>query len=302
MDKDGKFPHLSFLLTAYFWELGSIFLFYMQQVNVNKEDMRNFFVTKLAEKGFAPKGVDYSWWPNAIENIFASNKSPYLDSNSKYPSPSLYELMVFCIYSGAAFTETMGLTAASYDYFHCKLYDELYGQFYKLTNYIKNKRNSTFPEEVEEDYTNNAINLYEFLYQIVEEYFASIGVQDLPFERYYDGTLSDGFFIIMNKHQVFSDLDSIGANLYNVRRALRTGERSWPGISKEPILSFQLSNSIRINAHDLGNNLFFDINQRNVRHTHGNIGACPYCGGTYITKYFDGTAECNLCRRIFRYC
>ena len=171
-----------------------------------------------------------------------------------------------------------------------------------MTNYIKNKRNSTFPEEVEEDYTNNAINLYEFLYQIVEEYFASIGVQDLPFERYYDGTLSDGFFIIMNKHQVFSDLDSIGANLYNVRRALRTGERSWPGISKEPILSFQLSNSIRINAHDLGNNLFFDINQRNVRHTHGNIGACPYCGGTYITKYFDGTAECNLCRRIFRYC
>ena len=22
------------------------------------------------EGGFAPKGVDYSWWPNAIENIF----------------------------------------------------------------------------------------------------------------------------------------------------------------------------------------------------------------------------------------
>ena len=112
----------------------------MQQVNVNKEDMRNFFVTKLAEKGFAPIGVDYSWWPNAIENIFASNKSPYLDPNGKYPSPSLYELMVFCIYSGAAFTETMGLTAASYDYFHCKLYDELYGQFCKLTNYIKNDK------------------------------------------------------------------------------------------------------------------------------------------------------------------
>lgn len=236
----------------------------MQQVNVNKEDMRNFFVTKLAEKGFAPKGVDYSWWPNAIENIFASNKSPYLNSNCKYPSPSLYELMVFCIYSGAAFTETMGLTAASYDYFHCKLYDELYGSFYKLTNYIKNERNSTFPEEIEEDYTNNAINLYEFLYQIVEEYFSSIGVPDLPFTRNYDGSLSDGFFVIMNKHQVFSDLDSIGANLYNVGQALRTGVRSWPGISKEPILSFQLSNSIRINAHNLGNNLFFDLNQRNI--------------------------------------
>ena len=274
----------------------------MQQVNVNKEDMRNFFVTKLAEKGFAPKGVDYSWWPNAIENIFASNKSPYLDPNGKYPSPLLYELMVFCIYSGAAFTETMGLTAASYDYFHCKLYDELYGQFCKLTNYIKNERNSTFPEEIEEDYTNNAINLYEFLYQIVEEYFSFIGVPDMPFTRNYDGSLSDGFFVIMNKHQVFSDLDSIGANLYNVGQALRTGVRSWPGISKEPILSFQLSNSIRINAHDLGNNLFFDINQRNIRHTYGNIGSCPYCGGTYITKYFDGTAECNHCHRIFRYC
>ena len=234
----------------------------MNQVSVNKEDMRNFFVNKLAEGGFAPKGVGYRWWPNCIENIFTNTLSPYLDPDLTYPSPSLYELMVFCIYSGAAFTETMESTPASYDYFHCCLYDELYGKFYKLTNYIKNQRNSTFPEEIEDDFTDTAINLYEYLYEIVEEYFSSIGVPDLPFERYYNGSLADGFFIIINKQQVFSDLDSIGANLYNVGRALRAGQCSWAGISKESILSFELSDAIRRNVHNLGKNLFFDINTR----------------------------------------
>jgi hypothetical protein len=143
----------------------------------------------------------------------------------------------------------MEITAASYDYFHCSLYEELYGPFYKLTNYIKNQRSSCFPEEVEDDFTNNAINLYEYLYEIVEEYFSSIGVPDLPFERYYNGSLADGFFIIINKQQVFSDLDSIGANLYNVGRALRAGQCSWAGISKESILSFELSDAIRRNVH-----------------------------------------------------
>ena len=273
----------------------------MNQVNVDKEDMRSFFVTKLAEGGFAPKNVGYRWWPNCIENIFTNNKSPYLDSE-QYPSPSLYELMVFCVYSGAAFTEVMEVTPASYDYFHCSLLDELYGHFCKLTNYIKNQRNSPFSYEIENDFTNNAINLYEYLYDVVEEYFTSIGVPDLPFERYYDGTLSDGFFVIINKDQVFRDLDSIGANLYNVVRALRTGECSWPGISKESILSSRLCSTIRANYRDLGNNLFFDISQRNMKHTHGNIGSCPYCGSGFITTYFDGTAECNRCGRTFIYC
>lgn len=236
----------------------------MKQVNVNREDMRNFFVSKLSDAGFAPKGVNYNWWPNDIENIFASDKSPYLDPDAQFPTPSLYELIVFCIYSGAAFTEAMEITAASYDYFHCSLYEELYGPFYKLTNYIKNQRSSCFPEEVEDDFTNNAINLYEYLYKIVEEYFSSIGVPDLPFTRSYDDSLSEGFFAIMNSEQVFSDLDAIGANLYNVGRALRTGQRSWAGISMESILSSELSFSIKSNAYDLGNNLFFDINQRDM--------------------------------------
>lgn len=236
----------------------------MNQVNVNREDMRNFFLNKLVEGGFAPKGVDYIWWPNSIENIFTNSTSPYLDSELQYPTPSLYELMVFCVYSGAAFNEVMQFTPASYDYFHCCLYEELYGKFYKLSNYIQNGRTSTFPEEIEDDFTNNAINLFEYLYKIVEEYFSSIGVPDLPFTRNYDGSLSEGFFIIINSIQVFKDLDSIGANLYNIVRALRTGERSWPGISKELILSSQLSNAIRNHANDLGNNLFFDINQRRM--------------------------------------
>lgn len=273
----------------------------MNQVNVNREDMRKFFVNKLSEGGFAPEGVDYRWWPNAIENIFTENKSLYLDPDLSYPSPSLYELMVFCIYSGAAFTEVLQFTAASYDYFHCSLYEALYGTFYKLTNYIKNQRTCTFPEEIENDFTDNAINLYEYLYKIVEEYFSSIGVPDLPFIRNYDGSLSEGFFVIINSVQVFKDLDSIGANLYNVVRALRTGERAWPGISKDPILSFQLCNTIRYHANDLGKNLFFDISQRNMRHTHGNIGLCPYCGSRSISTYIDGTAECKHCGRFFRY-
>ena len=75
----------------------------MNQVNVNREDMRKFFVNKLSEGGFAPEGVDYRWWPNAIENIFTENKSLYLDPDLSYPSPSLYELMVFCIYSIRSF-------------------------------------------------------------------------------------------------------------------------------------------------------------------------------------------------------
>ena len=116
-----------------------------------------------------------------------------------------------------------------------------------------------------------------------------------------DGTLSDGYFIIINKVDVFNDLDSIGANLYNVGRALRTGERSWQGISKDSILSAELSNTIQAYAHDLGNHLFSDINQRNMMHTHGNMSTCPYCGSPYTTKYFDGTAECNRCGRTFRY-
>ncbi len=274
----------------------------MKQVNVNKEDMRNFFVNKLAEANFAPKGVGYRWWPNAIENIFASNESPYLDSNAKFPPPSLYELMVFCIYSGAAFTETLGFTAASYDYFHYRLYEDLYGQFTRLTTYIKENRNCLFPEIIEDDFSSHAINLYEYLYKIVEEYFSSIGVPDLPFVRNFDGSLSDGFFVIMNQHQVFSDLDSIGANLYNIGRALRSGERSWQGISKETILSKELSDAIRVKAHDLGNNLFFDITQQNMMHTHGNIGVCPYCGSRSVSTYISGTAECNCCGRRFRYC
>ena len=273
----------------------------MNQVYVNIEEMRNFFVNKLSEANFAPKGIGYSWWPNSIDNIFASNKSPYLDPNAEFPSPSLYELMVFCIYSGAAFTETLGFTAASYDYFHCRLYEELYGQFYRLTTYIKDGRSCYFPEVIEDDFSNHAINLYEYLYEVVEEYFSSIGVPDLPFMRNPDGTLSDGYFIIINKVDVFNDLDSIGANLYNVGRALRTGERSWQGISKDSILSAELSNTIQAYAHDLGNHLFSDINQRNMMHTHGNMSTCPYCGSPYTTKYFDGTAECNRCGRTFRY-
>lgn len=273
----------------------------MIQVNVNREDMRNFFLSQLAKGGFTPEGVDYLWFPNSIENIFTKNTSPYLDLDLEFPAPSLYELMVFCIYSGAAFNEVMQVTPASYDYFHYSLYDDLYGSFYKLTAYIQNGRTSTFPEEVEDDFTPNAINLYEYLYKIVEGYFSSIGVPDIPFIKNYDGTPSEALFVMGNPIQVFKDLDSIGANLYNVVRALRTGERSWSGISKEPILSFQLSNAIRAHAHDLGNNLFFDINQRNMIHTHGNMSTCPYCGSPYTTKYFDGTAECNRCGRTFRY-
>ena len=79
----------------------------MKQVNVNREEMRNFFLSKLADGGFAPQGADYRWSPNSIGNIFTGNKSLYLDSDLTYPSPSLYELMVFCIYSGAAFSEVM---------------------------------------------------------------------------------------------------------------------------------------------------------------------------------------------------
>lgn len=268
----------------------------MNQVNVNKEDMRNFFLNKLSEGGFAPKGVDYLWLPNSIENIFTNNESPYFDSDLSYPQPSLYELMVFCIYSGAAFNEVMQYTPASYDYFHCSLYEELYGSFYKLTQYIKNGRTCTYPEEIEDDFTNNAIRLYEYLYKIVEEYFSSIGVSDLP-----DGSFSDVFSIITNPIQVFKDLDSIGANLHNVVRALCTGERSWSGISMESILPYRLTNAIRTHVNDLKNNLFFDISQRNMIHTHGNIGTCPYCGSRNISTYINGTAECNRCGRSFRY-
>ena len=274
----------------------------MKQVNVNREEMRNFFMCKLADEGFAPQGVDYRWSPNSIGNIFTENKSLYLDSDQTFPSPSLYELMVFCIYSGAAFSDAMQYTPASYDYFHCCLYEELYGSFYKLTNYIKNGRTCTFPEEIEEDFTDNAISLYEYLYKIVEEYFSSIGIPDLPFSRNYDGTLSDGFFVIINMIQVFNDLDSIGSNLYNIVRALQTGERLWPGISSESILSLKLRRTIRNRASDLGQNLFFDISQRNMIHTHGHWGACPYCGSRSISTYIDGTAECNHCGRMFRYC
>lgn len=106
--------------------------------------MRNFFMRKLADGGFAPQGVDYRWSPNSIGNIFTENKSLYLDSDLTYPSPSLYELMVFCIYSGAAFSDVMQYTPASYDYFHCCLYEELYGSFYKLTNYIKKRSDLYF--------------------------------------------------------------------------------------------------------------------------------------------------------------
>lgn len=69
----------------------------MKQVNVNREEMRNFFMRKLADEGFAPQGVDYRWSPNSIGNIFTENKSLYLDSDLTFPFPSLYELMVFCI-------------------------------------------------------------------------------------------------------------------------------------------------------------------------------------------------------------
>jgi hypothetical protein len=36
-------------------------------------------------------------------------------------------------------------------------------------------------------------------------------------------------------------------------------------------------------------------------HTNGKWTPCPYCGSKYVTTFMDGTAQCDDCKREYRY-
>lgn len=258
------------------------------QIVVNRKHMREFFLKKLNNKGISHENVKVFWFSNSIENIFVSKNSPYCDSDFPYPPLTLYELMTFCMYSGASFMEVMQHTCASYDYFHCCLYQKIYDSFYKLMDVIKTNNDSIYSSEIEGIFINPAINLWKYIYSTIKEYFSSINIPDLPFRN-------NNIFIIQNYPEVFDDLDAFGGYIYRVMKTLNNDT------ILDSIIAFNLVTEIRRHIEDFKNNVFYDIRQRRMVHTHGYMGGCPYCGCHSISTYTDGTAECDRCGLLFRY-
>lgn len=258
------------------------------KITVKRDHMRKFFLEKLNNNGITHENVKIFWFSNSIGNIFVSKNSPYCDSDFPYPPPSLYELMMFCVYSGASFMEVMQHTCASYDYFHCCLYHKMYDSFYKLMNMIKTNNGCIYSSEIEGLFDNAAINLWKNIYSTIKEYFSSIDIPDLPFAH-------DNISIIQNYPQVFDDLDALGGYIYRTMKALNNNR------ILDSIIAFNLIAQIQLHIQDFKNNIFYDIKEQKMAHTHG-VMRCPYCGCGSIYTYIDGTADCDRCGHSFRYC